>query len=241
MSTHSVPDGVLNGGVGTIGGIDASTEPGGSVRFNLFFDILLISFQHGRSQFTEFLHFSTIQFELNSLEAPNYRFQPKEKRYPNDDCCCWNTAVLSTNYFFLLSVPFLRIYQCRKVYLVFCLRLQIARMDESSFSVFFYSVCRCVCACVCVCTFVCGFWHLLVSIGNSRGTARKFIVKIRSHVTNNGTVNNVYKTFPISNKNWMTISTKIVRKNIHFWNFCGKFPFFQIIIAVWWCKMPMFW
>lgn len=39
-STYSVPDGVLNGGVGTIGA--ASTEPGGNVKFNLFFDILLI-------------------------------------------------------------------------------------------------------------------------------------------------------------------------------------------------------
>lgn len=38
--TYSVPDGVLNGGVGTIGA--ASTEPGGNVKFNLFFDILLI-------------------------------------------------------------------------------------------------------------------------------------------------------------------------------------------------------
>lgn len=43
MCTYSVPDGVLNGGVGTIGCIDGSTEPGGSVKFNLFFDILLIS------------------------------------------------------------------------------------------------------------------------------------------------------------------------------------------------------
>lgn len=41
MVTYSVPDGVLNGGVGTIGA--ASTEPGGNVKFNLFFDILLIS------------------------------------------------------------------------------------------------------------------------------------------------------------------------------------------------------
>lgn len=39
-ATYSVPDGVLNGGVGTIGA--ASTEPGGNVRFNLFFDILLM-------------------------------------------------------------------------------------------------------------------------------------------------------------------------------------------------------
>lgn len=37
-----MPDGVLNGGVGTIGCIDGSTEPGGRVKFNLFFDILLI-------------------------------------------------------------------------------------------------------------------------------------------------------------------------------------------------------
>lgn len=49
-TTHSVPDGVLNGGVGTIGA-DWSTDPGGSVRFNLFFDILLIfSFNSLRSQ-----------------------------------------------------------------------------------------------------------------------------------------------------------------------------------------------
>lgn len=41
IPTYSVPDGVLNGGVGT-DGFDASTEPGGNVRFNLFFDILLI-------------------------------------------------------------------------------------------------------------------------------------------------------------------------------------------------------
>lgn len=40
---YSVPDGVLNGGVGTFGGFDASTEPGGNVKFNLFFDILLMS------------------------------------------------------------------------------------------------------------------------------------------------------------------------------------------------------
>lgn len=39
-----MPDGVLNGGVGTIGCIDGSTEPGGKVKFNLFFDILLIFF-----------------------------------------------------------------------------------------------------------------------------------------------------------------------------------------------------
>lgn len=42
FTTYSVPDGVLNGGVGTFGGFDASTEPGGNVKFNLFFDILLI-------------------------------------------------------------------------------------------------------------------------------------------------------------------------------------------------------
>lgn len=40
--THSVPDGVLNGGVGTIGCNDGSTEPGGRVKFSLFFDILLM-------------------------------------------------------------------------------------------------------------------------------------------------------------------------------------------------------
>lgn len=42
MHAYSVPDGVLNGGVGTIGCIDGSTEPGGRVKFSLFFDILLI-------------------------------------------------------------------------------------------------------------------------------------------------------------------------------------------------------
>lgn len=43
FSTYSVPDGVLNGGVGTIGGAELSTDPGGNVKFNLFFDILLIA------------------------------------------------------------------------------------------------------------------------------------------------------------------------------------------------------
>lgn len=42
MFTYSVPDGVLNGGVGTIGCAVGSTEPGGNVKFSLFFDILLI-------------------------------------------------------------------------------------------------------------------------------------------------------------------------------------------------------
>lgn len=41
--TYSVPDGVLNGGVGTIICCGTgSTEPGGNVKFNLFFDILFI-------------------------------------------------------------------------------------------------------------------------------------------------------------------------------------------------------
>lgn len=40
--TYSVPDGVLNGGVGTICCGTGSTDPGGRVRFNLFLDILFI-------------------------------------------------------------------------------------------------------------------------------------------------------------------------------------------------------
>lgn len=42
LNTNSVADGVLNGGVGTIGWRDGSTEPGGNVKFSLFFDILFI-------------------------------------------------------------------------------------------------------------------------------------------------------------------------------------------------------
>lgn len=42
LTTHSAADVALNGGVGTIGCIVGSTEPGGNVKFNLFFDILLI-------------------------------------------------------------------------------------------------------------------------------------------------------------------------------------------------------
>lgn len=45
--TYSVPDGVFwNGGVGTTDWGMGSTEPGGSVRFNLFFDILLILYRN---------------------------------------------------------------------------------------------------------------------------------------------------------------------------------------------------
>lgn len=42
--TYSVPDGVLNGGVGTICCGTGSTEPGGRVRFSLFLDILFMVF-----------------------------------------------------------------------------------------------------------------------------------------------------------------------------------------------------
>ena len=40
IKTYSVPDGVLKGGVDTV--TFASTDPGGNVKFNLFFDIILI-------------------------------------------------------------------------------------------------------------------------------------------------------------------------------------------------------
>lgn len=43
---YSVPDGVRNGGVGTIEE-GSGTEPGGSVRFNLFLDILLMLITNG--------------------------------------------------------------------------------------------------------------------------------------------------------------------------------------------------
>lgn len=47
MKNYSVPDGVRNGGVGTIEEGSGSTEPGGSVRFNLFLDILLMLITNG--------------------------------------------------------------------------------------------------------------------------------------------------------------------------------------------------
>lgn len=46
LNTHSVADGVVrNGGVGTTDWGTGSTEPGGRVKFSLFFDILLILFR----------------------------------------------------------------------------------------------------------------------------------------------------------------------------------------------------
>lgn len=115
-----------------------------------------------------------------------------EQKYPNDDCCWWNTAVLSTNYFFLLSVcPFFVFTNAEKCIWSFVWDCKLHVWMNLLFRCFSTPcVCRCVCACECA--YVCGIWHLLVSIGNSRGTARKFIVKIRSHAVNNGTVNNVY-------------------------------------------------